>query len=155
MKDVRIGVIGLGNMGSGHIANIEAGKISGMKLVAVCDSNPKKLEKFAGKYKTFVKSEDLIRSGEVDAVMIETPHYSHTTIGIDALDNGIHVLVEKPISVHVADCERLIAAHKRHKKLVFAAMFNQRSDPHYIQLRDIIQKGMLGAITRVNWIITD
>ena len=62
MKDVRIGVIGLGNMGSGHIANIEAGKITGMKLVAVCDINPKKLEKYEGKYKTFVKSEDLIRS---------------------------------------------------------------------------------------------
>jgi predicted dehydrogenase len=155
MKDVRIGVIGLGNMGSGHIANIEAGKITGMKLVAVCDINPKKLEKYEGKYKTFVKSEDLIRSGEVDAVMIETPHYSHTTIGIDALDNGIHVLVEKPISVHVADCQRLIAASKRHKKLVFAAMFNQRSDPHYIKLKEILDKKMLGEITRVNWIITD
>ncbi len=155
MKEVRIGIIGLGNMGSGHIQNIEAGKIKNMRLVAVCDINPAKLAKYEGKYKTFRKSEDLIRSGEVDAVMVETPHYSHTTIGIDALDNGVHVLVEKPISVHVADCERLIAAHKRHKKLVFAAMFNQRSDPHYIKLKEIIDKGMLGAITRVNWIITD
>lgn len=155
MKEVRIGVIGLGNMGTGHIQNIEAGKIKNMRLVAVCDINPKKLEKYEGKYKTFTSSEELIRSGEVDAVMVETPHYSHTTIGIDAMDNGIHVLVEKPISVHVADCERLIAAHKRHKKLVFAAMFNQRSDPHYIKLKEIIDKGMLGPITRVNWIITD
>ena len=155
MKDVRIGVIGLGNMGSSHIRNIEAGKISGMKLVAVCDINPKKLEKYADRYKTFASSEELIRSGEIDAVMIETPHYSHTTIGIDALDHGVHVLVEKPISVHVADCERLIAAHKRNPKLVFAAMFNQRSDPHFTKVRDIIQQGMLGEITRVNWIITN
>ena len=155
MKEVRIGVIGLGNMGTGHIQNIEAGKIKNMRLVAVCDINPAKLEKYEGKYKTFTSSAELIRSGEVDAVMVETPHYSHTTIGIDAMDNGIHVLVEKPISVHVADCERLIAAHKRHKKLVFAAMFNQRSDPHYTKLKEIIDKGMLGKITRVNWIITD
>ena len=155
MKEVRIGVIGLGNMGNGHIQNIEAGKIRNMRLVAVCDINPKKLEKYEGKYKTFTSSAELIRSGEVDAVMIETPHYSHTTIGIDAMDNGIHVLVEKPISVHVADCERLIAAHKRHKKLVFGAMFNQRSDPHYIKLKEILDKKMLGEITRVNWIITD
>lgn len=155
MNDVRIGVIGLGNMGSSHIANIEAGKINNMQLVAVCDINPEKLKRYEGKYKTFTSSEELIRSGLVDAVMIETPHYSHTTIGIDAMDNGIHVLVEKPISVHVADCQRLIAAHERHPELVFAAMFNQRSDPHYTKLKEIIEKGMLGEITRVNWIITD
>ena len=97
--------------------------------------------------------EALIRSGEVDAVMVETPHYDHTTIGIDALTQGIHTLVEKPISVHKADCERLIAAHKD-KKVVFSAMFNQRTDPHYIKLREIIKSGQLGEITRVNWIIT-
>lgn len=155
VKKVRIGVIGLGNMGSGHIRNIEDGKIDGMELVAVCDIDPKKLEKYEGKYKTFARSEDLIRSGEVDAVMVETPHYSHTTIGIDALDNGLHVLVEKPVSVHVADCERLFAAHKRHRKLVFGAMFNQRPDPHFAKVREIVKSGMLGEITRVNWIITD
>lgn len=154
MKEVRLGVIGLGNMGSSHIANIEAGRISGMKLVAVCDIDPEKLAKYEGKYKTFADSKKLLRSGEVDAVMIETPHFSHTTIGIDALSLGIHTLVEKPISVHKADCEKLIAAHKN-KKVVFAAMFNQRSDPHYIKLKEILDKGMLGEITRVNWIITD
>lgn len=142
-------------MGSQHIANIESGKISGLDLVAVCDIDGEKLGKYEGKYKTFLRSEDLIRSGEVDAVMVETPHYSHTTIGIDALDNGLHVLVEKPVSVHVADCERLFAAHKRHKKLVFGAMFNQRPDPHFAKVREIVKSGQLGEITRVNWIITN
>lgn len=151
---VRVGVIGLGNMGSGHIANIEKGLISGMKLVAVCDIDPDKLKRFEGKYKTFADSHALITSGEVDAVMIETPHYSHTTIGIDSLANGVHTLVEKPISVHKADALKLIDAHKD-KGVVFAAMFNQRSDPSYIKLKDIIDKGMLGEITRVNWIITN
>ena len=54
----------------------------------------------------------MIRSGAVDAVLIVTPHYDHTTIGIDALSKGLHVLVEKPISVHKKDCDSLIAAHK-------------------------------------------
>lgn len=154
-ETVRLGVIGLGNMGSTHIFNIESGKISGMKLVAVCDVDAGKLEKYRGRYECFTDSAELLRSGLVDAVMIETPHYSHTTIGVDALDCGIHTLVEKPISVHKADAEKLVAAHKRNPGLVFSAMFNQRSDPHYTKLKEIIDKGMLGGITRVNWIITN
>ena len=86
--------------------------------------------------------------------MIVTPHYAHTTIGIDMLKAGLHVLVEKPISVHKADCERLIAAHKNRKQ-VFAAMFNQRTDPHYGALRSLIQQGQLGKLDRVTWVITD
>ncbi len=153
-SEVRIGVIGLGTMGSNHIANIEKGLIANARLAAVCDIVPEKMERFAGKYKCFADSRDLIRSGEVDMVMIETPHYAHTTIGIDALSRGVHTLVEKPISVHKADCQRLIAAHKD-KKVLFGAMFNQRTDPHYVKLRDIIVSGQLGEITRVNWIITN
>ena len=154
IDEVRIGVIGLGNMGSSHISNIEKGLISGARLAAVCDVVPEKMKRFEGKYKCFADSRELIRSGEIDMVMVETPHYSHTTIGIDSLTVGVHTLVEKPLSVHKADCQRLIAAHKD-KKVLFGAMFNQRTDPHYVKVREIIAKGMLGQITRVNWIITD
>lgn len=153
MEEVRIGVIGTGGMGSYHALNILDGKIKGARLAAVCDIVPGHMDQFGDKCKRFTDSGELIRSGEVDAVVIATPHYFHTTIGIDALENGLHTLVEKPISVHKADCERLIAAHKD-KKVVFSAMFNQRTDPHYIKLREILRSGMLGEITRVNWIIT-
>jgi len=102
--------------------------------------------------KRFEKSEDLIRSGEVDAVLIATPHYGHTTIGIDALQNGLHVLTEKPISVHKADCERLIAAQKGQ---TFAAMFNQRTDPHFQRIRRIVREGELGELKRMSWIVTN
>ncbi|MGI5869550.1 MAG: Gfo/Idh/MocA family protein [Kiritimatiellia bacterium] len=154
MKEVRLGVIGVGGMGSTHVASIEAGKVRNLVVTAVCDIEPAKLERFKGKCKTFTDSAKLIRSGDVDAVLVATPHYEHTTIGIDALTHGVHTLVEKPISVHKADCERLIAAHKD-EKVVFAAMFNQRTDPHYVKLREIIENGQLGKITRVNWIVTD
>ncbi|MCK5804483.1 MAG: Gfo/Idh/MocA family oxidoreductase, partial [Lentisphaeria bacterium] len=103
--------------------------------------------------KHFESSEKLIRSGEVDAVIVATPHYGHTTIGADALQNGIHTLVEKPISVHKADAERLIAAHAD-KSIVFAAMFNQRTDPHYQKIKRLIEDGELGTIRRTNWIVT-
>jgi predicted dehydrogenase len=105
--------------------------------------------------KVFADSGALIRSGEVDAVLIATPHYSHTSIGIDALENGLHVVVEKPISVHKRDCERLLAVHEGREKQVFAVMFNQRTDSFYRKIRELIQTGELGEIRRVNWIITN
>ena len=97
----------------------------------------------------------MIGSGLIDAMLIATPHYSHTTIGIAALQAGLHVLVEKPISVHKADCERLIAAHQDQRQ-IFAAMFNQRTDPVLPPDPPARSRaGELGEIRRVNWIITD
>ena len=71
-----------------------------------------------------------------------------------ALQNGLHVLVEKPISVHKADCERLMAAHTDSRQ-VFAAVLNQRTDPSYMKVREMIRNGELGEIRRINWIITN
>ena len=153
MKSVRLGIIGLGNMGSGHADKLLSGAVHRCDLAAVCDPAPEKFARFP-KAKGFTRSEELVRSGTVDAVLIATPHYDHTTIGIDALQHGLHVLVEKPISVHKADAQRLIAAHQNPKQ-VFAAMFNQRTDPYYQKVRELIQHGELGRVRRVNWIITN
>ncbi|HVM62071.1 MAG TPA: Gfo/Idh/MocA family oxidoreductase [Verrucomicrobiae bacterium] len=153
MNSVRFGIVGVGNMGWGHAEKILSGKVSRCQITAVCDPSPAKFARFPDA-KGFTRSEELIRSGTVDAVLIATPHFDHTTIGIDALRHGLHVLVEKPISVHKADAERLIAAHKGLKQ-VFAAMFNQRTDPYYRKLREMIQGGELGPIRRINWTITN
>jgi predicted dehydrogenase len=153
MKEVRLGVVGIGNMGSVHSRCVLEGKIPGLKLTAIADLDPSKFEAFPG-VRSFTDSGKMIRSGEIDAILVATPHYDHTTIGIDALQQGLHVLVEKPISVHKADAERLIAAHKN-KKQVFAAMFNQRTDHYYRKLKELLETGELGQVRRVNWIITN
>jgi predicted dehydrogenase len=156
MTSVRLGIVGIGNMGRSHLEQILAGKVPRIEAAAICDVNPAKLARFP-QLRHFADSAAMIRSGAIDALLICTPHYDHTTIGIDALGQGLHVLVEKPLSVHKADCERLIAAYEKRpdEGQVFAAMFNQRTDPHYIKLRAMIQGGELGEIRRVNWIITD
>ena len=87
-------------------------------------------------------------------MLIAAPHFFHTALGIQALEAGKHLLVEKPISVHKADAERLIAAHRRPNQ-VFAAMFNQRTDPFFQNLRRLVQSGELGQIRRVHWTITN
>ena len=152
-KKVKLAIVGVGNMGSLHCATVQ--NIDNIELVAVCDTNRERADTIATKHsvQAFYNHKDLLKAKVADAVAVATPHYDHTTIGIDVLKAGLHLLVEKPISVHKADCQKLIRAHKN-KKQVFSAMFNQRTDPHYIKLKELIDKGELGTITRVNWIIT-
>jgi predicted dehydrogenase len=153
MREVRFGVIGLGNMGSVHARNLQEGKIARAVLGAVCDSFPEATARFPG-VPAFTESGAMIHSGLVDAVLIATPHFFHTVDGIAALEAGLHVLVEKPLSVHKADGERLIAAYQPGRQ-VFGAMFNQRTDPLYGRLRDLIRNGELGAVRRIQWTVTN
>lgn len=152
-KTVRVGIIGIGNMGRAHVGNIIKGKVPGLSLVALADIRPEVKAEFPD-LAFFATGRELIHSGTVDAVIIATPHYDHTTLGIETLEAGLHLLVEKPISVHKSDCERLIAAHTNPDQ-VFAAMFNQRTDPKYIKLKELIDSGQLGEIRRIQWTITN
>ena len=177
MQEVRLGIIGFGTMGQGHACNVRDGKVARCRITALCDLVPEKMEVWNAKpytlrtarqsgeeeqvvegkpinAKHYTDYHELLASGEVDAVLIATPHYAHTTIGIDALKAGLHVMVEKPISVDKYDAQNLIAAHKNEKQ-VFAAMFNQRTNPMYQKLRQMMQDKELGEFVRVNWIVTN
>ena len=153
-EKVKIAVIGVGNMGSNHLGSIA--KIDNLELAAVCDIDVEKGKKNAeAQGVAFYDNHTALLAAKCcDAVVVATPHYDHTTIGIDALKAGYHVLVEKPISVHKADCQRLIAAYTDPGK-VFAAMFNQRTNPRYQKIKDLVESGELGDLQRVNWIVTD
>jgi predicted dehydrogenase len=152
MKIVRMGIVGMGVMGTAHAKSILAGAVKGMELTAVCDTHTPNLAQVEGPRK-FDSVSALIRSGLIDAVVIATPHYGHTVVGIEALKAGLHVLVEKPISVHKADAERLLAAH-RNRRQVFAAMFNLRATTRYRRVRQFIEDGTLGSLVRVTWMAT-
>ena len=153
METVKLGIVGIGSMGTIHARSVLDGNIPRCKLTAVCDPKVERINQFPSA-EGFVSADDFLRSSETDAVLIATPHYSHTSIGIQVLETGKHLLVEKPISVHKADAQRLIAAHRRSNQ-VFAAMFNQRTDPFFLKLRRLVQSGELGQVRRVNWTITN
>ncbi len=150
---VRIGVIGLGNMGLVHARHLLEGKVARASLAAVADQNPKRLTMLAG-VPGFAGSAALFRTKLVDAVIVATPHYDHSVTGIAALRAGMHVLMEKPLAVDKADAERLLAAHTNRRK-IFGVVFNQRTDPAYRRLRELVRGGELGAVRRVSWTITD
>lgn len=153
MNKVRLGIIGMGNIGKYHAEYLLNGKVNRAELVAVCKAVTAPLEGYKP-LKVFADAEQLIHSGEVDAVIIATPHFQHTTLGMAALEAGVHAMVEKPISAHKADAERLIAAHKEHPNVVFAGMFQLRTEPRYLEMRKLI-KDELGRMVRVNWINSD
>ncbi len=155
MNTVRLGIIGLGNIGKYHADYLLNRKVTRCALTAVADAFTP-LDRYAQEsLKTFTDGEALIRSGLVDAVVIATPHYQHTTLGISAIEAGLHVMVEKPISVHKADAERLIAAHRARPDRVFAAMFQLRTEPRYMKIKRLIEAGDLGTLVRTSWIMTD
>ncbi|MFN7140821.1 MAG: Gfo/Idh/MocA family protein [Limisphaerales bacterium] len=156
MNKVRVGIIGMGNMGKHHAEYLLAGKVNRCELTAVCSTSPQKLESYKQRgVKVYADGEEMIRTNDVDAVLIATPHYQHTSLGIAALQAGKHVMVEKPISAHKADAERLIAVRKEHPNLVFGAMFQLRTENRYMKIKKLITDGSLGEIVRFSWIVTD
>ena len=157
MENVRIGIIGIGNMGSSHVKWIMAGEIEHLVLTAVADIREERRAWVRETYPdvaVFDDAEALMTSGLVDAVLIATPHYLHPPLAIAALNHGLHVMSEKPAGVYTkAVREENELARKSDK--TFAIMFNQRTHCMYRKVKEIIASGELGALRRVNWLITD
>ncbi|HUI35642.1 MAG TPA: Gfo/Idh/MocA family oxidoreductase [Stellaceae bacterium] len=109
---LRIGVIGVGVMGSNH-ARVLA-DIPGVNLVGIVDPDPKQRGRVASALgcETFGSVEALIRSG-VDAVTIAAPTHLHRDIAIECASRGVHILVEKPIASTIEEGRAIVAACRR------------------------------------------
>jgi predicted dehydrogenase len=157
MDTVRVGIVGIGGMGSNHAGYIARGEVPGAHLAAVCDVEPKRLEwaeqNLPGDVRRFDSHEELLDSKAVDAILIATPHYQHPPVALRAFERGVHVLSEKPAGVYTKQVREMNEAAKR-SGLVFALMFNQRTTPVYRKLKDLVDSGELGELRRTNWIIT-
>ena len=156
MEKVRAGIIGIGNMGSNHARQIYGGDVPKMELTALCDISPERkayCQKLYPDVAFFESSEELIRSGLVDVVIIAVPHYDHPPMAIDAFRNGLNVIVEKPAGVYTKQVLEMNEEAKKSGKL-FCIMYNQRTDPLYQKVKKLVESGELGAIKRVQWTIT-
>lgn len=157
MNEVRIGIVGISNMGLQHARYIVRGEIEGARLTAVCatrqatiDSAKKELpEDVAG----FTDYDAFLHSGLIDAVMIVTPHYSHPELTIKAFEAGLHVLVEKPAGVYTKQVLPMNEAAEKSGK-VYSIMYQERANPVFVKLREMIKNGKLGRIHRIIWIET-
>ena len=157
MNKVKLGIVGYGNIGTSHTNHLMKGDVPNMELTAVCDIAQARREVFAAKYPqipVFESAEDMFKSGLCDAVIIAVPHYDHPKLAIQAFEHGLHVIVEKPAGVYTKQVKEMNEAAAKSDKL-FGIMYNQRTNPVYQKLREMIQRGDLGHIKRITWIITD
>ena len=158
MEKVRLGVIGIGNMGSGHCLSIVEGKTPEIKLAAVADLRETRRqwarENLPGEVRIFEDGDALIASGCCDAVLVATPHYDHPVLVKKAFAHGLHALCEKPAGVYTKQVRGMNEAAARTDR-VFAMMFNQRTNCVYRKMYEIVHGGAYGKIKRVNWIVTD
>ena len=158
MDKVRFGIVGCGNMGTGHAKNFREGKIDNGILTAVCDINPNKFkhfkENFGDSISYFNSAEDMYKSGLCDCVMICTPHYSHPELSILALDYDLNCIVEKPAGVYTLQVKEMLKRAEKSDKIL-GIMFNQRTNPAFKTMKKMIADGKIGEIKRTNWIITD
>jgi predicted dehydrogenase len=146
MAKLRIGVIGCGSIAQ-HRHLLEYAANKDVELVAVCDIVEDRVKEIASKYqaKAYTDYKELIQSGEVDAVSVCTPNYLHAPISIEALNNGLHVLCEKPMATSREEAEAMIqAAEKSGKKLMIA--HNQRFVRSHQLARQLIESGSIGKI---------
>ena len=153
MNQIKLGIIGMGNMGSGHFRNVQEGKCPSVKVTAVCDINPERLKNL-GEIESFTDADKMLESGLVDAVLIAVPHYLHPVMAIKCFEHKIHVLTEKPAGVYARQVREMNEAAAK-AGVKFGIMFNQRTNPLYAKAREIVQSGQLGQRKRLVWIITN
>lgn len=158
MSKVRLGIIGYGKIGSQHGGYLAKNQVPQAEVTAVADIDPVRLvaakKLFGEGLQVFDSAQALIASGACDAVIVATPHYFHPSMAIAAMEAGLHVLVEKPAGVYAGQVEKMNAVARKHPELVYAIDFNQRTNPVYSKVRELIAQGELGQVRRSIWIIT-
>lgn len=160
MKKIRFGIVGVGNQGTHYAAQLFAkGQIENGVVSAICDLSDLKINAIKEKLNDdsivyFHDYKEMVKSGICDAVLVETPHYSHTEIVKFCLENNMPVICEKPAGVYTKEVREMneLAAKCDTK---FAMMFNQRTNCVYRKMREIIAEGGIGELQRITWIITN
>lgn len=156
---MKLGIIGVGVMGRSHTNDVH--NLEQAELTAICDVDRARADEVAGQYgaTAYDNAQEMFEQADLDGVIIATPHYDHTPLTLAAFERGIHVLVEKPIAVHAKDARVMISAYEAAKaaqpKLVFAAMFMQRTYGYWKKIKAMIDGGELGKLVRATWIITN
>ncbi|WP_319467392.1 Gfo/Idh/MocA family oxidoreductase [uncultured Trichococcus sp.] len=159
-EKVKLGIIGYGAEGgmyAGFFKNNDERLNDNIELAAICDNDPAKKAKVAEDFPGlpfFDNYLDLLESGVVNAIVTTVPHYDHCVMGIAALERGIHLLGEKPAGVYTKDVERLIETSKQHPETTFAIFFNQRTNPLYRRVKQLMDEKAIGDLQRATWIIT-
>lgn len=154
--ELNVAIIGIGNMGGAHARTIASGRVNGLRLKALCDTDSGKTAALKDEFGVPVYTDytEMLSRERPDAVIVATPHYSHCEIAEYALKAGLHTLVEKPVGVRLSEVKSLVEAAEGSGR-VFAAMYNQRTNQLFSRAKRMLDEGRLGKLKRACWIITN
>lgn len=141
MTIVKFAIIGLGNIGKRHAEHIL--QQANAELVAVCDSDASKSKVLEVPF--YQNIESLLAETNADVLCVCTPNYLHEAHTVAALKAGLNVVVEKPMALSTAECDRMIAAAEESDKIIFAVKQN-RYNPPVVAVKNLIDEGRLGKI---------
>lgn len=148
----KIAIVGTGQRAEAFINLIY--NSSQTELAALCDQNPQRLKDFSKKYECsdkmqYTSLEQMLKEAEFDALIITVPDFQHAETAIKALQNGKHILLEKPMALTVEQCRNIFAAQKVSGKIIQLG-FVLREHPMYKKIKEIINTGTLGQILSIN-----
>jgi predicted dehydrogenase len=156
MEPIKIGIIGLGGMGKKYAAYIKDGKAGNAIVTALTCRGKEKLQwakDHIGEVACFESGEALIENGDLDGVIIATPHNTHPYFAKLAFKKNLHVLIEKPAGVRLDDVYEMNVLAKESGK-VFGIMFDRRLEPIFQKVKQLLEDRIVGTIHRINWIST-
>jgi len=158
-QTIKLGIIGLGNMGSGHAKKVLDGLCPDFTLVAIADCDDARIQwgrdNLQADITYFSDAIAMLDSGLIEACIIATPHYDHPGLAVECMKRGIHVMLEKPAGVFTKAVREMNEEAARHPEVVFGMMFNQRTNCVYRKMRELVHSGKYGRIRRTNWLITN
>lgn len=156
-EKIKLGVIGIGNQGGTYLKSYQNGALPEIEFTCVADIDEKKFDNARKRVPGVVcvnTATELINSGLCEAVIVATPHYLHPPLAIEALAAGLHVMSEKPAGVYIKQVREAIEFSKTTDK-TYAIMFNQRTNPVYRKVRELVTGGEYGELRRFSWIVTE
>lgn len=165
---MNVAILGMGNMGFNYARLISQGNVPGMTLAAVTRIKESMLEKvrafLPSAVRVYPSADELFADYDagslaIDAVLVVTPHYSHEELAVAAFSRGISVLCDKPAGVYSRQSRQMLDAfHKNRARwpdLQFGMIFQQRTNPAFLRIKQITESGQYGSLKRVNWTVTD
>jgi len=143
---LRVGVVGVGNMGRHH-ARIysELSKEGKVEFVGVADANLERAKEVASQFKTraFANYKELVE--RVDAVSIAVPTSLHRQVALEFIENGVSVLVEKPIAESIESAQEIIRAAKKNNVTLMVGHV-ERFNPGVLKLKEILDENLIGKV---------
>lgn len=157
---IRLGLAGIGAIAHEYMSLIQAGMVKDVQITALSSRNPANLATAVQTHRLegvqiFTDYSTLLTSGLIDAVLICTPHQEHPAMAHQAIDHGLHVLVEKPIGVDPVAVRDLVTHLEAKPGLIGGVMYNRRHSSAYQRVHQLLARKAVGDLVRVTWLITN